>query len=63
MELPEINWGIFILLFAVGFVMMLFAFRIWASMEFEVGLVSKILMLTVVPAIAAFGFSMWLENG
>ena len=57
------NWGIFFLLFAVGFIVMLLMLKVWSKMDYEVSFVTKMIILIVVPVIVAFFFTKRLENG
>lgn len=51
------NMGLFGLFLAIGFIMMMVALKVWAKMGTDVGLFTKILMLTVIPVGVAYFFA------
>jgi len=56
------NWGAFFILFAVGIAAGFMMITVWSRMDFEVGLIVKILIFTVIPAAGAAIFTkMWFE--
>lgn len=56
------NWGLFFILAVVGIIMGLIMLKIWGSMDYNPGVVTKVLMFTLVPIVGATFFTWYLEN-
>lgn len=56
------NWGLFSILYGVGIATMMIMLMVWKTMEYEIGLFMKMVIVLVVPAIAAIFFTYRLEN-
>jgi len=56
------NWTGFIILTAVGLVVVLLAMKMWSAQDFEMNTFTKIAMVVMCPVAAAFFTKIWLED-
>ena len=58
----ELNWTAFLILMAVGAIVVMIALKVWSAQDFDIGNFTKIAMIVAVPIAAGIFTKLWFDD-